>query len=241
VTDTTDLQFERAQFDGDAGQPVCAMCTTPLYSSYFEANGETVCERCCFELRESRDSGSSAGRALRAAGAGIGAALGGSLLYWAILAMTGYEFGLIAIVVGFAVGKAVHWGSRGRGGWAYQSLAVGLTYLSIVGAYVPLMVTEILKQSSVQAEPARSEANAAATAPTAEEATPGGGAALVFALAALLALAIAAPFLGGIGNILGLVIIGIGLYEAWKLNRRQLVVITGPHVLASPSASLVGQ
>ena len=74
--------------------------------------------------------------------AGIGVGLAGTIVYWAILAATGYEFGLIAIVVGFAVGKAVHWGSRGRGGWAYQTLAIGLTYLAIVSAYVPMIVTE---------------------------------------------------------------------------------------------------
>jgi hypothetical protein len=114
-------------------------------------------------------------------------------------------------------------------------------YLSIVGAYVPLIVTEILKQSSVQADPAQSGATAAETTPAAGEATSGGGAPLVFAFAALLALAIAAPFLGGIENVLGLVIIGIGLYEAWKLNRRQTIVITGPHALASARPAVAAQ
>ena len=39
---------------------------------------------------------------------------------------------LIAIVVGLFVGRAVRWGSGGRGGRLYQGLAVVLTYLAIV-------------------------------------------------------------------------------------------------------------
>ena len=147
VTENSDLQFDRAQFDGSAPKPECAVCATPLYSSYFEVNGQTVCEGCCYKLREATPLGSRPGRVLRATAAGIGAGLAGTVLYWAILAATGYEFGLIAIVVGFAVGKAVNWGSRGRGGWAYQTLAMGLTYLAIVGAYVPMIVTEVMKQN----------------------------------------------------------------------------------------------
>jgi hypothetical protein len=46
-------------------------------------------------------------------------------------------------------------------------------------------------------------------------------------------LAFVAPFLGGFQNIIGIVIIGIGVYEAWKLNKRQIVVITGPHAVGT--------
>src|SRR5206468_726575 len=54
---------------------------------------------------------------------------------------------LIAILVGFFVGKAVSWGSYRRGGWKYQTLAMVLTYLSIVASYVPVIVKEIAKNS----------------------------------------------------------------------------------------------
>jgi hypothetical protein len=43
--------------------------------------------------------------------------------------------------------------------------------------------------------------------------------------------ALAAPFLAGFRNILGLFIIGLGLYEAWRLNRRPQLVLSGPHRL----------
>ncbi len=42
-----------------------------------------------------------------------------------------------------------------------------------------------------------------------------------------------APFLMGADSIIGLIIIAIGLYEAWKLNKRNPIVITGPFDLAA--------
>jgi hypothetical protein len=47
-------------------------------------------------------------------------------------------------------------------------------------------------------------------------------------IAAILALTLALPFLAGFQNLMGIVIIGIGLYEAWKLNKRETLQITGP-------------
>jgi hypothetical protein len=245
VTETGDLQFERAQFDGAPIKAACLLCDEPLFGAYFEVNGQTVCEKCTFKLKEAENEGSGSGRALRAAGAGLGAAFAGCVLYWAILAMSGYEFALIAIVVGFLVGKAVHWGSRGKGGWRYQTLAVVLTYLAIVGAYIPLMVAEIMKEPTAQSDGAQTGQAEAAAAET-ESGSPGteaaaGPGSLVLALAVLLGIALASPFLAGFENILGIIIIGVGLYEAWKLNRHQPVVITGPHVLASTGASMAAQ
>ena len=251
MAETPDLQFDRAQFDGDATQPGCAVCHTPLHGSYFEVNGHTVCEACCYKLREAEPGGSRAGRALRAIAGGIGAGLAGAILYWLILALSGYEFSLIAILVGYGVGKAVRWGSGGRGGRAYQALAIALTYLAIVSAYVPLMVTEIMKQKpTLQAQTAAPEGTVVpvATSSDASQAQPSAGngkrgsiGGLLVGLGLLLLLACAAPFLAGLQNIIGLVIIGIGMYQAWKINRRVPLVITGPHALAASPAALAGQ
>jgi hypothetical protein len=248
VAETPDLQFDRAQFDGGATQPGCAVCHTPLHGSYFEVNGHTVCEACCYKLRDAEPTGSRAGRGLRAIAAGVGAGLAGAILYWLILALSGYEFSLIAILVGYGVGKGVRWGSGGRGGRAYQALAIALTYLAIVSAYVPLMVTEILKQKpAAQAQTAASEGTVVPAAasnetseaqPSAEKGTRGSIGGLLIGFGLLLLVACAAPFLAGFQNIIGLVIIGIGMYQAWKINRRVPLVISGPHALAaSPTAT----
>ncbi len=251
MADTADLQFDRAQFDGDASKPGCAVCHTPLHGSYFEVNGHTVCEACCYKLREAEPTGSRAGRALRAIAGGVGAGLAGAILYWLILALTGYEFSLIAIVVGYGVGRAVRWGSGGRGGRAYQALAVALTYLAIVSAYVPLMVTEIITQkSTAQVEvaapegavvPASASSEPSNVQPSAENGKPGNIGGLLIGLGFLLLLACAAPFMAGVQNIIGLVIIGIGMYQAWKLTRRVSLVITGPHTLAASPAATAGR
>lgn len=89
------------------------------------------------EARRDARHGSRLRRVSTATALGFVAALGGSVLYFAVAALTQREFGLVAVVVGFMVGKAVRRGARGRGGWVYQTLAISLTYLAIVSTYVP--------------------------------------------------------------------------------------------------------
>lgn len=235
MSETPDLQLDRAEFDGQHAT-TCGACAVPLTTEYFEVNGSTVCRSCCEQMRTIGTAGSSASRALRAFGAGLGAAIAGSILYYAILAITGYEFGLIAIVVGMAVGKAVNWGAYGRGGWRYQTMAIALTYLAIVSSYVPLIFAEAGKEvaATETAAPAEAGAKPAETQPAADEPPTASGA--IIALVMLTGLVLAIPFLGGAENIIGLIIIGIGLYEAWKFNRKPQISITGPHAIAAVQA-----
>ena len=242
MTDATGLQLEHAEFD-EHRTPACATCTTALQDHYYEINGEMVCGGCRDQIGTTGDHGTRASRVARAVAAGMAAALGGSILYWAILAITGYEFGLIAVVVGIAVGKAVNWGSRGKGGWRYQTIAMALTYLALVGAYVPLMIAELSKQPAAQTASADSAVQASGTPETAaqqpaeapDEPTLLGA---LFAMVIIVGFICAIPFLSGIQNILGILILGFGLYEAWKLNRRIPVVVTGPHVIVSTQPAL---
>jgi hypothetical protein len=226
VSETTELQLDRAEFDAQHST-TCAACTTPLTTEYYEANGVTVCGGCSEGMRAVGTAGSSMTRALRAMGAGLAAAVAGSVLYYAILAISGYEFGLIAIIVGMAVGKAVNWGAYGRGGWRYQTMAIVLTYVAIVSSYVPLIVAEVGKQPVA----AQASAQTGGKPEPAAEAPVTATAALA-ALAIFTGLVLALPFLAGLGNVFGLIIIGIGLYEAWKFNRKPQLTITGPHTIA---------
>jgi hypothetical protein len=245
MTASDGLQFERAEFD-QAPTTACASCKAPLVNHYYDVNGSTVCEKCRYAIEAHLTSGSAMGRIVRATGAGLGAAILGSGLYYAISALTGYELGLIAIVVGFGVGSAVRWGSGGRGGKGYQALAIALTYLAIVSTYIPPIIQEFSKmQSEESAEAGTSPAPVDAAATTAPSNPPvevkqAGPLVTVLAVLFLLAFACIAPFLAGLQNIMGLVIIGIGLYEAWKLNRRTPVTITGPHALARPPVQAAG-
>ena len=239
MSDTNNLQFDQAEFQDGAPATVCGFCGQQILGSYFQVNNAIACEACRFRLQTSLDAGSGAARFLRAAGAGSAAALAGAALYYAISAMTGYEFGLISIVVGVAVGTAVRWGSYRRGGWRYQALAMALTYLAIVATYVPMIIDGIRKAPAEAVAVAGQSAGVRSTEAT-RAAQPAAVPALkppsfgrfLLVVALLVAFVCAAPFLAGLQNIIGLIIIGIGMYEAWKLNRRAPLIVTGPHAIA---------
>jgi hypothetical protein len=234
-----ELQFDRVE--GQGGQTpggVCAECGQPLRDVYYDVNGRVLCERCRRAAEASWAAGSSAGRFGKAVVFGIAAAAAGSALYYGVLALTGYEFGLIAIVVGFLVGAAVKKGSSGRGGWKYQTLAMFLTYTSIVSSYVPLIVREVVSRDktlqvgdTAHILPTAGDTAAAAivfdSASLSAEAGSGTSNPVLIILLGI-GLIYALPFLAGLQNILGLVIIAIGLYEAWKLNQRTELKIAGP-------------
>jgi len=241
-----ELQFDKADVtEEDAGPLVCHACQRQLFDVYFEVDAQPSCEMCRYELESERNRGSGPGRFARALAAGGFAGLVGAGIYYAVLALTGYEIGLVAIVVGFLVGFGVRWGSRGRGGWPYQMLAVTITYVAIVSTYVPFIFEEIQKMEATEVaeapapgtvteamlEPPTEAAVVPASGEQAvglelEEEISAGQAMAALALFSLFVLAI--PFLGGFQNILGILIIGFGLYQAWRINQRQPLLIEGP-------------
>lgn len=235
MTENAGFQFDRAEYENAPAQTECAECKQPLQGYYYDVNGSMVCEKCRYAMESKLTSGSGAGRLFRATAAGLVAAALGALLYYGIAAFTGYEFGLIAIVVGFAVGTAVNWGSNGRGGWLYQTLAIALTYLAIVSTYIPPIVNELRTIASEEAQASQGATEAEGTG----ESLAGPAGFVAFAMI-IMVIAMAAPFLAGFENIIGLVIIGIGLFEAWKLNRRTELTISGPHALATRPAEMMG-
>jgi hypothetical protein len=71
---------------------------------------------------------------------GLGAAIAGAIVYYGVIAITDFEIGIVAILIGYMVGWAVRRGTRGRGGRRLQLLAVALTYFSVAMAYLPLAI-----------------------------------------------------------------------------------------------------
>jgi hypothetical protein len=234
MSEAAGVQLDRAEFDETTPSFSCFFCSAELVSGYYTVNGSSACASCSQGMRTRMEGGSPGKRVLLAVVAGSGAALAGAVLYYAILALTGYEFGLIAIAVGFGVGTAVNWGAEGRGGRGYQALAMVLTYLSIVSAYAPMLVTELQKSSATQQEPAPAGDASAVTTPAAVPTTESDVTlgSVLFALLAFAAIICAMPFLAGFQNVIGIIIIGIGLFEAWKLNRKITLTFTGPHTIA---------
>ena len=130
--------------------PPCTHCGRAIQAPYYVANDAVICATCRPEVARQLTGGSSAGRFVRALAFGLLAAGVGATLYFVILALTGYEIGLVAIIVGLIVGKAVHAGSRRRGGLGYQALAVALTYSAIVVTYIPFILSAAEDQWAVE-------------------------------------------------------------------------------------------
>jgi hypothetical protein len=243
MNETAPLQFDRAEYSSPATSTICAQCDQALVQSYYEVNGALLCPVCRERLNEAA-SGSAVVRLFRALIAGLGAAILGAIVWWGVRKGTGYEVGLISIGIGIGVGRAVRWGSKGRGGWAYQLIAVLLTYAAVAGNYTPDVI-EAIQENAKQEEAAASKAppQSSTSKPPAKVSgdaneAPSFGEFLL-ALVALFAIAAAAPFMQGASNIIGLLIIAFGLFEAWKINRRAPLTINGPFAVAAPAPANV--
>src|SRR5207245_4459736 len=215
------LQFDHAELDGSAASLTCAVCSQAIATSYYEVNGNVTCQRCRSQTLAGWNRGSPGGRFAKALGLGLGAAVVGAGIYFGIAALTGYEFGLVAIVVGVLVGGAVRKGSNGRGGRRYQLLAVFLTYTAVVVTDSSLIARELQKEWSARAaSPAAVAAGVSAPTDAAPSTSPRPGLpAIALGLAVIIALAYAAPIMIGITSPIHLLIAAFALYAAWKLNR----------------------
>ena len=145
------------------------------------------------------DGGSEVNRFLRAFAASLVVAIAGATVWWLIATFLHIQLGLIAIAIGVGVARAIVWGTYGRTNVFYQVFAVVMTYAGIVLSYVPDILSEVtLSQIDTR---------------------------LVFAI---LSIAFQAPFLTGASNIIGILIIAFGLWEAWKLTGSGRAVVAGP-------------
>jgi len=248
MNDNASLQLDRVEpSTGATSAPAtglaCRLCSRLIADSYYDVNGAPACRSCHATVLTELRGPVGVGRFFRAALFGFGAAVAGSLLWYAVTAATGYQIGLVAIVVGFLVGAAVRRGGRGRGGWKLQGLAMVLTYFSICASYMPLVVHAMSKGAEEKAQQAP-KATATAGSDDGDVQLPKstGGKALVMILGlfVLFGLACAAPFLAGAQNFIGILLIGFAIYEAWKINKARPLVVTGPYRVGGGSGSPLG-
>jgi hypothetical protein len=216
-----ELQFEQAEYsDADGTEPgpsACSACGAALVGWYCEVNAAIVCPRCTEELEAAMTGGSGAARFARATAYGVLAAAAGSAIWYGIRAATGYEIGLIAIVVGLMVGLAVRAGTARRGGWLYQILAVLLTYSSVAATWVPQTIQawqeeQPPKQATTTSAPADADTqgqtggaedpNLAVVIPSWDELGPAGKM-LAVAACFVLCFVILLPAMIGSGDIIG--------------------------------------
>jgi hypothetical protein len=218
----TEPQFEHMEPREDVAASTCSACQRQIPDTYFEAVGRIFCEPCRDAVVASLHGGSGPSRLLKALLFGIGAAAVSAVVWYGITELTGYQLGIIAVAVGFAVGGAVRAGAEQRGGWAYQTMAVVLTYLAIAASNVPMVLAEIGDEPA--AEEAR-EADATAGAAPSDAGRAEGNALLL----AVILLSLTIPVLQVMhGGFIGFLIVGFALYEAWKINKRQTIAFSGP-------------
>jgi hypothetical protein len=195
------LQFQKAEFADS--RPVCAGCKQPIDGSYYQYGARAICAACSEQIRAAQmmpQVSPALGRPLLF---GTGAAIACSAGYAVITAVSGLEIALVAILVGYLVGRAVRIGANGAGGTALQVMAVVLTYLAITISAVPLILRQVHSPGQVTQ-----------------------------ILPLITGLALVSPFMGltdGVSGILGLLIIGFGLMQAWRQTAaRRLLALTGP-------------
>jgi hypothetical protein len=244
------LQFETAEMGRSGGsQPSghdCAICRQPITSTYYSIRDKLVCPACRAAVA-GPTSGSPVGRFIVAALFGLGAGLVGTVIWCVVREVTHGEFGIVAMLVGYMVGKAVRKGSGGWGGRDYQVLAVLITYVCISASFVPEILQAIRANAGQKqhaklagAKPANSKDNGGAPQKGAADATdprddsvPADRSPLsvVMALGILLAFCLKLPILVGCDRPIMLIIFGIGLWEAWRFSARLVLPINGPFQL----------
>ena len=230
------LQFDRIEAPAGATR-ACAGCGRGISDEYFEIGGRIACRNCSTALTS---AAAGTKRFVRALMFGGGAAFLSMILWYAVIKLADMELGLIAIGVGLFVGMAVRRGAAGLGGWKYQALAMVLTYGAVTVCKVPLVYQALVESAekkkaagdtTASGDKSASPEDAKVGATKDESATnhekkPVGLGTFLLASAVLIGLALASPFFSVGDNIMGIIIIGIALYEAWKLNKR--VPIEGP-------------
>jgi len=257
-----ELQFDRVETTRSPSQATgvtCAVCGRSVGDEYFTANGKPICASCREAVTTAAATPRSVGPLLLAALFGFGASVAGAAIYYAVIAITNLEIGIVAILIGYMVGWAVRKGAGGRGGRRFQIVAVVLTYWAVGLAYAPLAYKEVVKNkvsSSAQSDAAATDkptigerlgdtTQAATADSTTGSATAelGGRAGLV-ALGSLFVLIFTLPVMSIVGSmpfgLLSALIIFIGLRQAWHMTGAPRLEISGPYKVGTGPAPASG-
>ena len=252
-TGRDELQFDRVETSGEqpgersAGPDVtCVACGKSVGSEYYHINDKPVCESCRQAVLAAAVTPRTAGPLVRAGLFGLVAAIAGAAIYYAVIAITNFEIGLVAILIGYMVGYMVRKGAGGRGGRRFQVLAVVLTYWAVGLAYTPLAFkgmtegkraagdsTSITSADSLRTSAPPSATDSATVATAVGETGHTSGTSVIKALGALVVLVFALPVMsiaGSLpGGLLSALIIFIGLRQAWTMTGAHVLNVSGPY------------
>jgi len=141
----------------------CTVCQRAVSDEYFDVNGQSVCDGCRTQLAQLAQTPRSWGLFVKAGLFGLVAAILGAILYYAVIAITDFEIGIVAIAIGYMVGWAIRKATANRGGRRYQVLALVLTYWAVGLAYTPITFQQLAEED--KQEQAQKAADTAAPAP----------------------------------------------------------------------------
>jgi hypothetical protein len=235
-------QFSTAEYAGTPGEDRCRFCKQPIAQTYYRVNGHMACGSCADVAQREmpKDTHSAFGRALVF---GIGAAFLGMAMYAGlVMLLQGWTIGYFSLAVGYIVGKAMMFGSKGFGGRRYQIAAVLLTYAAVSTAAIPIGIAQIAKQKHEKTQQEQlqdeqrqfeQESGQATTEPQAPK--TGLGAALAY----LALMGLASPFLEIMDNpawgAIGLLILFVGMRIAWRMTQgKPNLEVSGPFDAARP-------
>jgi hypothetical protein len=243
-------QFGTAEYAGTPGGDHCQFCHQPIGGNYYRANGAMTCASCAEKMRGELALDSHAAF-VRAVLFGVGAAVAGMILYATFAIVTGIVIGYAALAVGWMIGKAMFFGSKGVGGRRYQIVAVLLTYAAVSVAAVPVWIhyqREHPNQQRHRTTPGSgTTSNGSSDASAAEgdnpssdpqSSAPKSRPNFVKAIGILIGLGLASPFLelfsDPLGGGIGLVILFIGMRFAWRFTAGRAPEILGPFENSPP-------
>jgi hypothetical protein len=205
------ISFDRAAYVDAGPRQACGMCRRPLGSEYWKWYNKVLCESCRGRAAALVADSQSPATFARAALLGGGTALGCGIAY-AFFATFAGRWALVTIGIGYLVARVVRKASHGIGGVQYQVLATVLTYFASAMAYPPTMVQDLEDIFS---------------APS-------------YLLHTLLELPLA-PIAAMTHYPLNGLIIGFGLWEAWRMTRGVATTVEGPFRAAAPAPEALPQ
>jgi hypothetical protein len=224
-------QFATAEYAHIPGTERCRICGSLIAGEYYRVNNQMACSTCASQAKDGQPTDSHAAF-VRALLFGLGAAIGGMILYALITMTLSFTIGYFALGVGWMVGTAMKKGSHGIGGRRYQVVAVLLTYLAISSAAVPPIIFAINKEvakknAQFDADAAQAKANGAAEVPANHVQMNWGKVA-----GRLGEYAVASPFMDlreGTGGVIGLVILFVGLSIGFRMVAPKPLEVDGPY------------
>ena len=218
----------------------CSACGSTVLDEYYSAGDKPICATCRASIETTRATSRTAKAFGKALAFGLGAALAGAAVYYAVIALLDLEIGIVAILIGWMVGRAIQKALPGGGLRRYQVLAGVLTYFAVGVAYLPLVFGEMKKDAAakkqdstaVVAQQGKPDASPVATVKSdVEDADHAKSGSILLGVGALIVLAFSLPVITAFssgGGILSALIIGLGIHQAWRMSGAPALAITGP-------------